>query len=71
MAKYQVRHKDETWLAEVYAESDEKLFQQDEHLAYLAALPLDMDTGLLEMTSSPMMIYAAARKWKDPDTPDY
>jgi hypothetical protein len=63
------KYKGETWLAEVYAESDEKLFQQDEHLAYLAALALDMDTGLLDVTSP--MIYAAARKRKDPDTPDY
>jgi len=63
------KYKDETWLAEVYAESDEKLFQQDEHLAYLAALALDMDTGLLDVTSP--MIYAAASKRKDPDTPDY
>jgi hypothetical protein len=49
--------------------SQEKLFQQDKHLAYLAALALDMDTGLLDVTSP--MIYAAARKRKDPDTPDY
>ena len=63
------KYKDETWLAEVYAESDEKLFQQDEHLAYLAALAFDMETGLLDVTSP--MIYAAARKRKDPDTPDY
>jgi hypothetical protein len=63
------KYKDETWLAEVYAESDEKLFQQDEHLACLAALALNMDTGLLDVTSP--MIYAAARKQKDPDTPDY
>ena len=49
------KYKDETWLAEVYAESDEKLFQQDEHLAYLAALAFDMETGLLDVTS-PMIL---------------
>jgi hypothetical protein len=38
-------------------------------VAYLAALALDMDTGLLNVTSP--MIYAAARKWKDPDTRYY
>jgi hypothetical protein len=65
------KYRDETWLAEVYTKSDEKLlFQQDEHLAYhLAALALDMDTGLLDVTSP--MIYGAARKRKDPDTPGY
>ena len=52
-----------------YAVPEEWLFQQDEHLVYMAALSMDLETGLLDITSH--MIYAALKKRKDPDTPDY
>ena len=63
------RYKPETWVAMAYAVPEEQLFQQDEHLAYMAALSTDLETGLLDITSP--MIYAALKKRKDPDTPDY
>jgi hypothetical protein len=63
------KYKPETWVAMAYAIPEERLFQQDEHLAYMAALSMDLESGLLDITSP--MIYAALKKRKDPDTPDY
>jgi hypothetical protein len=42
---------DEAWLAYAYAEHDDRLFEQDEQLAYLASLSTDLDTGLFDVTS--------------------
>lgn len=63
------KYKSKTWVAMAYAIPEERLFQQDEHLAYMAALSMDLESGLLDIMSP--MIYAALKKCKDPDTLDY
>ena len=53
----------ESWLAAVYVEPcEEKLFQQEEALAYMAALSTDLETRLLEIKNP--IIYAALKKRK-------
>jgi hypothetical protein len=45
------KYKDETWLAEDYAESDERLFQQDEHYkdeTWLAEVYAESDEKLVQ-----------------------
>jgi hypothetical protein len=63
------KYANESWMADAYTEKDAHIFEQDSQLAYLASLATDLDTGLLDVQSP--MIYAATKKRKDPDTPDY
>jgi hypothetical protein len=64
------KYKDEAFLASVYEPLEvKKDFTQNAQLAYMAALAVDLDTGLLDVPSNPMA-YAATKR-RDPDTPDY